>query len=114
MSATSLTNSGVRDWYWQRLSAVVLALYAVFLLGYIGFHRPLTFDTWHALFQHAGMRIATLLVLLNLIVHAWVGVWTIFTDYIKCSILQLCLQSTMIVALLGYFFWGVHILITLA
>ncbi|MHA7840904.1 MAG: succinate dehydrogenase, hydrophobic membrane anchor protein [Gammaproteobacteria bacterium] len=110
MSATSFTNNGVRDWYWQRLSALVIASYSLFLMGYIAICGPLTFSKWHVLFNHPIMRIATIIVLMNLIIHAWVGVWTIFTDYVKCATLQLCLQSIMILALLSYFFWGVQIL----
>lgn len=110
MSATSLTNNGVRDWYWQRLSAVVLASYTVFLVAYVGCCGPITFKAWHALFDHAAMGIATLIVLVSMMIHAWVGVWTIFTDYIKCAVLRLCLQSIMILALLGYLFWGLEIL----
>lgn len=110
MSTTSLTNNGVRDWYWQRLSAVMLALYTLFLMSYIIFFGPLTFQVWHTLFNHAAMRVATLMVLVSLIIHSWVGVWTIFTDYIKCSVLQLLLQSMVILGLLSYFFWGLEIL----
>ena len=34
-SATGLTGSGSRDWYIQRVSAVVLAAYTVVLFGWI-------------------------------------------------------------------------------
>lgn len=110
MSVMSLTNNGVRDWFWQRLSALVITLYTVFLSVYLGLHIPLTFLKWHDLFTHPAMRIFTLIVLVNILIHAWVGIWTIFTDYIGCAVLRLCLEFILIVSLLGYFFWGLEIL----
>ena len=37
---------------------------------------------WHALFSANWMRIFSLLALVALSVHAWVGMWTISTDYL--------------------------------
>ena len=34
-SATGLTGSGSRDWFIQRVSAVILAVYTVVILGWV-------------------------------------------------------------------------------
>ena len=55
------------------------------------------------------MRLFTLLAILALVGHAWVGMWTVLTDYVKASGLRFVLQSAMILAVLVYLFWGVMI-----
>jgi succinate dehydrogenase / fumarate reductase membrane anchor subunit len=108
-SVTSLTRSGLRDWLIQRVTAVILALYALFLLGFILLHHPLAYANWQGLFANGFMRVFTFLTLLSVVYHTWVGLWTVFTDYIKCSCLRLILQVIVVIALLGYLVWGVAI-----
>lgn len=109
-TATGLTSSGLRDWVVQRISAVILAAYFIFFLFYFPCHPHLTYPDWQALFAHPVMRIFTFLALLALVAHAWVGMWTIFTDYIKATGLRLILQVLMVLALLGYLAWGIGLL----
>lgn len=100
---------GLRDWLVQRVTAVVMALYSVLMLGLL-LSRPLNYDTWTALFSHGAVRVLTLLCLLSLFYHAWVGVRDIFMDYIKPAGLRLVLHVTTILLLLGYALWSVQIL----
>ena len=109
-SATSLTTSGLRDWLVQRVSAVVLAAYFIFLLAYFILHPQLQYPAWQQLFACNWMRVFTFLALLSLIGHSWVGIWTVLTDYIKCAWGRLLLEVILILALLGYLFWGIEIL----
>lgn len=109
-SVLAFGQNGLSDWLWQRISAVILALYAGFLFLYIFCHPNLDVATWQALFHHTGMRIFTLLALLSLIIHSWVGIWTVLTDYIKWFGLRLFLQIVIVIALVVYLFWGIQIL----
>jgi succinate dehydrogenase / fumarate reductase membrane anchor subunit len=108
-NVTSLTRSGLRDWLIQRVTAVILGAYAIFLVGFLMLHQPITFDLWSALFQNGFMRVFTFLALLSMVYHTWVGIWTVFTDYVKCSCLRLTLQIIVILALFSYLAWGVAI-----
>ena len=107
-SATGLTGSGSRDWVVQRISAVVLAIYSLVMLGWFVTHK-LTFELWQGFMLSLPMRLFTLLAILALVGHAWVGMWTVLTDYVKASGLRFVLQSAMILAVLVYLFWGVMI-----
>ena len=109
-NVTSLTNNGLRDWLIQRVSAVILTLYSLFLVGYILFHPGINYHRWLDLFQCTWMKIASLLALLSLLLHAWVGLWTILTDYIKCIYLQLSLYTLVLIALFSFAVWSVQIL----
>ncbi len=107
-SATGLTGSGARDWVMQRISAVVLALYSVVMVGFFLFNR-VGYIEWSAFMTSLPMKLFSLLAVVSLLVHAWVGMWTVLTDYVKSSGLRLVLQSLIIIAMLVYLFWGVMI-----
>ncbi|EXF43206.1 succinate dehydrogenase (D subunit) [Pseudomonas sp. BAY1663] len=62
-NVTNFSRSGLYDWMAQRVSAVVLAAYFLFLLGYLLTHPGLEYAQWHALFSTNWMRIFSLLAL---------------------------------------------------
>lgn len=108
-SATGLTGSGSRDWFIQRISAVIQAVYAIVMLAWFIMHGHPTFEQWQGFMLSLPMRLFTLLMILALAGHAWVGMWTVLTDYIKSTGLRFVLQSAMIIAVIVYLFWGVMI-----
>ncbi|MDE0843278.1 succinate dehydrogenase, hydrophobic membrane anchor protein [Psychrobacter pacificensis] len=115
-SATGLTGSGSRDWIVQRISAVVLAVYSVVLLGFFLTHGEVTFLEWSSFMTSLPMRLFSLIAVLALAGHAWVGMWTVFTDYItsgkmgeSAPRLRLVLQTLMIISILVFLFWGIMI-----
>ncbi len=109
-SVTSLGRNGLYDWLMQRVTAVVLAAYAVFLMGYLVVNPGLGFEQWNALFENTCMRIFSLLALLSLGAHAWVGLWTVSTDYIKATGLRFIFQAICGLVMFVYVVWGVQIL----
>lgn len=109
-TATSLGRSGLQDWLIQRATALILAFYTAFLLAYVIAHPGLQYETWRELFLSHSMRYASLLALLSLIAHAWVGIWTVITDYLKPVGIRLVFQLGFLIALLGFLVWGLCIL----
>ena len=109
-SATALTRSGLKDWLIQRVSAVILAAYVLFLTGYIIVHDPVTYSQWSALFSCSWMKYFTFLTVLSLIAHAWVGMWTVLTDYITCLYMRTTLHGIFVLAFLAYLLWSIRIL----
>ena len=47
-SVTNFSRSGLYDWMAQRVSAVVLAAYTLFLLGYVMANPGMDYDQWQA------------------------------------------------------------------
>src|SRR5262245_60383517 len=80
---TSLGRSGLQDWLLQRASALVLIFYLSFLLGYFIYVPEMNYGHWKALFSSWIVRSFTLITLFALFIHAWIGIWTVCTDYIK-------------------------------
>lgn len=73
-------------------------------------HPQLSFVQWHTLFSNNLFRIASLIALLALSLHAWIGIWTVTTDYMKCTALRLSVQMLVVLWLLSQFIWGLMIL----
>ncbi len=108
-SITGLTRNGVKDFLVQRVSAVLLGLYLLTLITWVIVHPQLSFTLWAGLFSGFSMKFFTLLALISLMAHAWIGMWTIFTDYITCSWLRGLLVSLMMIGFLGYLVLGIMI-----
>ena len=116
-SVTNFSRSGLYDWMAQRVSAVVLAAYTLFLLGYVLANPNLDYAQRDALFAQSWMRIFSLLTLVALGAHAWVGMWTITTDYLTPMTLgkwaggvRFLAQSFCGVLMFVLFVWGIQIL----
>ena len=107
---TSLTGNGLKDWLIQRVTAVYFAVYSLFLLGYLLAHPQLQFAVWYALFHGLVFQIASILALLMLTLHAWIGIWTVTTDYIKPTSVRLSVQMLVFLILLAQFVWGLIII----
>lgn len=115
-NVTNFSRSGLFDWMAQRVSAVVLAAYFLFLLCYL-LGGDLTYAEWHGLYSSTGMRVFSLLALVSLGAHAWVGMWTISTDYLtpmafgKAAVaVRFLFQAVSGMAMFAFFVWGVQIL----
>lgn len=107
---TSFGRSGLYDWMMQRVSAVVLSLYTVFIIGYLVLNPDLTYEQWSGLFSATWMRIFSLLALLSVGVHAWIGLWSVSTDYLKATGIRFLFQSLCGLVMFIYVIWGVQVL----
>ncbi|MDZ4298677.1 MAG: succinate dehydrogenase, hydrophobic membrane anchor protein [Moraxellaceae bacterium] len=116
-SATSFSRSGLSDWLIQRVSAIILAAYTVWLFGFFIINSNVDYATWHAFMSGTCMRIFTLMALLSFVAHAWIGMWTVFTDYLTTSqmgqsanVVRLVAQIVMAIALFVVIVWGIQII----
>lgn len=116
-NVTSFGRSGVSDWVIQRASAVILAVYFAGLLAFLLLTPELNYADWKALFSTTWMRVASLAALLALCAHAWIGMWTVFTDYLteymlgpKGTVLRFVFQAASVLLIFVYLVWGVQIL----
>lgn len=116
-SATSLTRNGVTDWLVQRVTAYILGLYMVVILGFLICSPDVGYEQWKAFMTNLPMRIFTLLSLLALIGHSWVGMWTVLTDYVtarqlgeRATFLRAVLLVGMVLANFVFLIWGIQIL----
>lgn len=105
-NAATVGRSGVNDFILLRASAIVLALYTLFLIGFFVATPDVTFEIWQGFFGNICTKIFTILALIALLIHAWIGVWQVLSDYIKPALLRGGLQFFFSVLLLVYFATG--------
>ena len=75
-AVTSMGRSGLIDWLMQRVSAVILLAYFLYVVCVC--LAVSIIETWKDLYSQTWMRVFSLLALLSLGVHAWVGLWSVF------------------------------------
>ncbi|HET8817708.1 MAG TPA: succinate dehydrogenase, hydrophobic membrane anchor protein [Pseudidiomarina sp.] len=104
--ASTFGRSGTHDYILIRASAIIMALYAIFLMSFLVTAEPLTYAAWTSLFASLGMKIFTMLALTSVLIHGWIGIWQVLTDYIKHSGLRAFIQFVVCVALMAYWLAG--------
>lgn len=116
-SVTSLGRNGLYDWLVQRISAIVLLMWFLYVTFFVASHPALAYADWQGLFAQTWMRIFTLSALLSLCAHAWIGMWTISTDYFTAALLgskattvRLLFQIATLAVLVVYLLWCIQIL----
>jgi succinate dehydrogenase / fumarate reductase membrane anchor subunit len=116
-AVTNFGRSGLSDWLVQRVTAVVLLAYTVFIVSVLFFGPQLGFAEWKALFAQTWVRIFSLAAILSIAAHAWIGLWSVTTDYLterlmgsKATVLRLVAQAFIAIVLFTYVVWGIQIL----
>ncbi|CAH0533882.1 Succinate dehydrogenase hydrophobic membrane anchor subunit [Vibrio stylophorae] len=104
---TALGRNGVQDFLLARASALILLFYSLYLIAAIIILSPLRYDIWSQFFGFWLTQVFTLLALLSILVHAWIGLWQVLTDYVKSAGLRLLLQFIVIIWLVSCFFMGI-------
>ena len=103
-NASALGRNGVHDFLLVRATAIVLTLYILYMVGFFAITGELTYEVWSGFF--AFTKVFTLLALFSILIHAWIGMWQVLTDYVKPVALRLGLQLIVVVALLVYVIYG--------
>ena len=101
---------GLRDWLAQRITALIMAVYSVIAAWVVLSGKPISYGVWRDLFSQGWMRVATLLFMVSLAWHAWVGVRDILMDYVKPAGLRLALEVLVLLTIAAYVGWTIQIL----
>ena len=101
---------GLRDWLAQRITAVVMAAYLIVFGTYAAFVVPPGYEAWAGLFAPLWMKVATLVVIVALVYHAWIGMREILMDYVKPTWIRLSDYVLTILWLAACAVWSVQIL----
>lgn len=116
-SVTSLTGSGVGDFVVQRVTALILGLFTVCVVGWLLLHPDPSHADLVRYFGSAPMQVFATLALLSIVAHAWIGMWTVGTDYFMP--LQMGASAARVrgvyflvcvLTLLCYAIWGLEII----
>ena len=76
------TVTGLRAWLVQRVSAVYMMFFIVFLLAHFVIDPPHSYQAWHGWMVSSSVSIVTAVFFAALLAHAWVGLRDVILDYI--------------------------------
>ena len=110
VTVTNLSRSGMSDWIIQRFTAVLLAVYVVVIASYFFCASEASYETWKEFMSCLPLKIFTLLAVISIAAHAWIGLWTIATDYIKPLWIRAIYLIACGVATFVYVIWAFQIL----
>ena len=102
----SAGRNGVHDFILIRASAVILVVYTLLIASFFAMSPNVTHAVWQSFFASNFVKVATVMALLALLVHAKIGVWQVLSDYVKPAFLRAGLQFIFSVTLLVYLVFG--------
>ena len=73
---------GSMIWNLQRYSSLVILCYLIYIAYFILFTEDINFFSWSNFFLSFQARFITSIVFLMIITHAFIGLWTVGTDYL--------------------------------
>lgn len=97
LNNTNYGRDGFNDWVIQRITAIFIFFYVVIVYIYICFYvkniKDLSYEKWLLLFFGKDLfKALTTIAIVCMLIHAWIGVWTVITDYIKWYFIRFVLQ----------------------
>lgn len=107
---SSFGRNGVHDYLLIRASGIIMTLYTAYMIGFFAFGPDINYLEWQSFFGGTFTKVFTMIALACVLIHAWIGLWQVLTDYIKPTLVRSLLQFAIIVTLVAYFFSGLFIL----
>lgn len=104
-------HQGLGEWLLQRLSALYLAGFILWLLLSLIISPLPDFTAWKIWLSSGGVRLAFALFMLSVLVHAWIGMRSVFLDYVHPLWLRFTAQLLTALSLLALAFWTAQILL---
>ena len=69
-------------WNAQRYSSLLILSYIIYVATFIIFNNDINFYSWSNFFLSFKTRIFTTLISIMIVIHAYIGLWTVGTDYL--------------------------------
>ena len=105
---------GLRPWLIQRISAVYLALFVVYIGLTLAVVTDVSYQQWRDWLFHPFNTIATGLFVIALLMHAWIGMRDIILDYVHNTLVRMAAFTLVIVILISSGLWAAKVLLLTA
>ena len=103
--------TGLRAWLLQRLSALFMLGFLVFLLIHFWVTRPRSYVAWHDWMLSPGVSLSASIFFAALLVHAWVGLRDVILDYVRPPAVRAGVLALLLLGLMALGLWAVRILL---
>jgi succinate dehydrogenase / fumarate reductase membrane anchor subunit len=111
MSERGSLHSGLGEWVVQRLTAVYMLLFIVMALIRFSISPVSSQADWLLLSSGLLFQITLLLFIFSLLAHAWLGLKSVFLDYVHPWRLRFLLLTVVAVLLLAAGAWALLVII---
>ena len=102
---------GLRDWLAQRITAALMATFTLIVIGQVMLtNGPIGYDKWAGIFSSQWMKALTLVIIIAMLYHVWVGMRDIWMDYIKPVGMRISLHVFTIAWLTACAGWSIQVL----
>ena len=109
MSAPGL--QGLRPWIIQRISAVYIAVYLLYLSISILVVEPFaSAASWNTWVAYPGNNIGLGLFLIATLWHVWIGIRDVVLDYIPSVVTRMLVLTLVASVIFGSLLWGLRAL----
>lgn len=110
MRSTGSAHRGLGEWILQRLTAVYMSGFVIFLfLHWIA--APVSgYQAWRQWVGSVPVRVATTLFFAGIIVHAWIGLRSVYMDYLHALWLRTAVVIVTAVMLAAVLVWALGVL----
>ena len=103
--------SGLKAWAIQRLTAIYIGLFSLYLVAVLLFAAPADYPAWKAWVGSPVVSIALMLFIFSILMHAWIGVRDVLIDYIHPIAVRAALLGLIALALVAMGLWAAQALI---
>ena len=93
--------SGFRAWLIQRVSAIYLAVYFIYLVIHFSISPPSEYTQWRLWLADPMVSISMAIFFVALLMHAWIGVRDVVIDYLHSLLLRLTVLTGIAILLVG-------------
>lgn len=108
---TGSARAGLGGWYIQRVTSLYLAGFTVYLVLRLGLEPMPDYTAWRAWFEQGPVRLAWGLFFASLFAHVWIGLRSVFMDYLRAAVLRFVASVLTGFGLLALALWAAQILL---
>ena len=69
-------------WYTQRYTSLIILSYLIYIFSFIFNNQDINFFSWSDFFLSFQVRFLSSIVFIVIVLHAFIGLWTVGTDYL--------------------------------
>ena len=102
-------SAGLHAWLLQRMTAIYMVAYIIFLGFSLVQITPLNYPLWHNWMASSFHKVTTIIFFFAALFHAWIGARDIVIDYVKPLVLRIGLLFVVITLCIGYGVWILNI-----
>lgn len=104
-------HAGTGEWLWQRLSALYIGGFALYVVVRLLVAPIEGYEEWRAWLAGGGVRLGFALLLASLLIHAWTGLRSVYIDYLRPFGLRFVVSFLTGLGLVALGLWGAGVLL---